>query len=263
MKYIITLFIMIIAAAGHIPAQTSGQASSMASLSAGERAIVKRLLANMVDVKGGKYVMGATSGQAKHAYAWEMPTHEVNMADFKIGRYEVTQEEWEAVMGENPSLFKGAKRPVERVCWDDCQQFIARLNKLTGMKFRLPTEEEWEYAARGGIKSNKDTRFAGSDLIDDVAWYYGNSGRTTHEVGGLQPNELGLYDMSGNVSEWCDGFCDNVRGYDITPDKKLTQRTRRGGNWDRIATFCRNSYRYGRKPDFRAETIGLRLALSE
>ena len=262
MKCVYIFMILMMSVVGKSVAQTAGAVVSMASLSPERKAVINRIASNMVAVKGGNYIMGATAGQTKHAYDWERPAHEVPVADFKIGRYEVTQEEWEAVMGDNPSLFKGAKRPVERVSWNDCQRFIERLNLLTGKKFRMPPEEEWEYAARGGTKSVSDTKYAGSDMIDEVAWYFHNSGQTTHDVGTMKPNELGLHDMSGNVSEWCSGFCDIARGY-ATTSKTLTQRTRRGGNWNRIATFCRNSYRYGRKPDFRTETIGLRLALSE
>lgn len=258
MKRIYILLILVAATVAGVSAQSAGMASGLSSK---QRKILNRIEANMVNVKGGNYVMGATSEQEWHAYDWEKPAHNVTVADFKIGRYEVTQEEWEAVMGSNPSLFKGARRPVERVSWDDCQQFIAKLNQMTGKTYRLPTEEEWEYAARGGMMSSGATKFAGSDSINNVAWYCHNSDHMTHEVGKKQPNELGLYDMSGNVGEWCDGFCDIARGYATKDPKKTVNRPRRGGNWDRIATFCRNSYRYGRKPDYRTETIGLRLAM--
>ena len=256
-KYIIAI---LVAAVAVLPAMSQKQVVVAAPVDpAVALAMAKRIEANMVTVKGGSFIMGATQEQVKHAYDWEKPAHNVTVGDFKLGRYEVTQEEWEAIMGTNPSMFKGKNLPVESVSWNDCQVFIEKLNELTGRKFRLPTEAEWEYAARGGAKA-KGLKFAGSDIVCDVAWYFHNSGKKTHEVGQLAANELGIYDMSGNVGEWCSDFCDVVHGYAPT-STKLTQRARRGGNWNSIAAFCRNSYRYGRKPDFRNETLGLRLAM--
>lgn len=247
------------AAAGVLPSVAQEQEASPPHVDQAVLSVVRRIEANMVAVEGGSFIMGATPEHAKHAYDWEKPAHSVTVDDYKIGRYEVTQEEWEAVMGSNPSVFKGKNLPVENVSWNDCQLFIERLNLLTGLKFRLPTEAEWEYAARGGSKTN-GLKFAGSDNVHEVAWYYHNSGRTTHEVGLLSANELGLYDMSGNVDEWCQDLCDVEHGY-TTKSTNLTQRVRRGGNWKSIATFCRNSYRYGRRPDFRNGTLGFRLAM--
>lgn len=256
MKHALIAILWFIAAPLVLQAQTASAAKVVAPE---VQSVLKRIESNMVPVRGGSYMMGATEEQARYAYDWEKPVHKVIVADFKISRYEVTQEEWEAIMGVNPSMFKGRRLPVENVSWNDCQQFIKKLNQLTGKKYRLPTEAEWEYAARGGAKTT-GMRFAGSDTVKKVAWFYDNSDKKTHEVGLLDPNELGLYDMSGNVGEWCEDFCDIVYGY-ASVSARLTQRVRRGGNWNTIASFCRNSYRYGRKPDFSNETLGFRLAL--
>ena len=145
----------------------------------------------MVRVEGGTFTMGATEKQGDGAYDWEKPAHKVTLSGYSIGRTPVTQALWEAVMGNNPSRFKGKNRPVERVNWDDCQEFVKRLNAKTGGSFRLPTEAEWEYAARGGSKS-KGYKYSGSNNIDEVAWYYDNSDDETHEVATKNPNELGI-----------------------------------------------------------------------
>ncbi|MBQ0015371.1 MAG: formylglycine-generating enzyme family protein, partial [Bacteroidales bacterium] len=150
----------------------------------------------MVEVSGGTFKMGATSEQGSDAWNDEKPVHNVTLSSYYIGLTEVTQELWQAVMGSNPSYFKGLYRPVENVSWDDCQTFISRLNSLTGKNFRLPTEAEWEFAARGGTKS-RGYKYSGSNTLDDVAWHVGNSGDKTHDVGTKAPNELGIYDMSG------------------------------------------------------------------
>ena len=163
--------------------------------------IIAELVNNMVYVAGGTFQMGDWSSGVLN----EVPAHNVTLSSFYIGKYEVTQEQWQAVMGSNPSYFKGAKRPVENVSWGDCQVFIRRLNLLTGKKFRLPTEAEWEYAARGGNKSRGYT-CSGSNTIGVVAWSLSNSNDKTHEVATKAPNELGIYDMSGNVWEWCEDW---------------------------------------------------------
>ena len=213
----------------------------------------------MVRVEGGTFQMGSNDGSSD-----EKPVHEVTLSSFSIGATEVTQELWEAVMGSNSSNFKGSKRPVENVSWDDCQTFISKLNQLTGKKFRLPTEAEWEYAARGGNKS-KGYTYSGSNTLDDVAWHKGNSGSTTHDVATKSPNELGIYDMTGNVYEWCQDWYESSY-YSSSPSSNPTgpssgsYRVRRGGSWDDRARICRVSRRDLYFPDFRDDGYGLRLA---
>ena len=214
----------------------------------------------MKAVAGGTFRMGADDSDA---YNWEKPVHSVTISNYMIGETEVTQELWQAVMGSNPSNFKGAKRPVENVSWDDCQTFIQKLNELTGQRFRLPTEAEWEYAARGGNQS-KGYKYAGSNSIDDVAWYTDNSSRTTHDVKTKAPNELGLYDMSGNVQEWCqDWEADYSSSAQTNPSGPSTGylRVYRGGDWNLNARLCRVSFRYDSPPSYRYIDLGLRLAL--
>ncbi len=224
--------------------------------------IIQNLMDNMVHVEGGTFTMGATSEQGDDADADEKPAHRVTLSSFSIGKYEVTQEEWQAVMGNNPSNFKGAKRPVEQVSWDDCQEFIRKLNAMTGKQFRLPTEAEWEYAARGGSQS-RGYKYAGSNNLDNVAWYYSNASSQTHDVGGKQPNELGLYDMSGNVWEWCqDWYGDYSSSTQANPRgaSSGSNRVYRGGVWNYDARYCRVSLRYYFTPDYRGYYHGLRLA---
>ena len=225
--------------------------------------VLQNLIKNMVYVEGGTFMMGATSEQGSDAYDREKPAHQVTLSSFSIGRYEVTQEEWKAVMGSNPSYFKGKKLPVEKVSWDNCQKFIRKLNQLTGKQFRLPTEAEWEYASRGGSKS-RGYKYAGGNGIGSVAWYDDNSGNKTHEVGKKQPNELGLYDMSGNVWESCqDWYGDYSSSSQTNPtgSSSGSYRVYRGGSWSDLARFCRVSYRDGDAPGFRIYDLGLRLAL--
>ena len=216
----------------------------------------------MVPVEGGTFRMGAII-TAPGAYTFEKPDHDVTLSDYKIGQVEVTQELWEAVMGGNPSRFKGAQLPVEQVSWDDCQEFIAKLNELTGMNFRLPTEAEWEYAARGG-KLSQDTMFAGSTNCPDVAWCSTNAENTTHEVAQKQANELGLYDMSGNVNEWCNDFYARyTTAAQTDPQGPVagTGMVYRGGAYNEGARLCRITYRSSQLSGYRSSRIGLRLAM--
>ena len=233
------------------------------SVTPSQKAVLERLIANMVRVEGGTFTMGATSEQGGDADSDEKPTHQVTLSAFHIGKYEVTQAEWEAVMGSNPSYYKGSNKPVEQVSWNDCQEFIKKLNRLTGLSFSLPTEAQWEYASRGGNRS-KGYKYSGSNKIKDVAWYTGNSGSQTHEVGTKQPNELGLYDMSGNVWEWCsDWYGSYSSGSQTNPTGSTSgsNRVLRGGSWDYRARRCRVSYRYGNYPDDRYFNCGLRLCI--
>ena len=248
---------------------TSGYSSSSSSMASGSNAIsipVKDGISiDMVKVEAGTFMMGATS-EMKDPYSDKKPVHQVTLTnDYYMGKYEVTQALWQAVMGSNPSNFKGDNLPVETVNWNDCQEFISKLNSLTGRKFRLPTEAEWEYAARGGKKS-RGYQYSGSRKISDVAWYEGNSRSKTHPVGRKQANELGIYDMSGNVWEWCSDWYGSYSSSSQTNpmgSDSGAKRVRRGGSWCHIARICRSSYRSGDAPDCRGLYLGLRLALSE
>ncbi len=236
----------------------------------------------MIRVEGGTFTMGATSEQGSDAMSDEKPAHQVTLSTYSIGETEVTQELWKAVMGSNPSEFKGDTRPVEQVSWNDCQEFIKRLNEITGKTFRLPTEAEWEYAARGGGKS-QGYKYSGSNSMDEVGWYWGNSGDTrlsgewdyskvkanhcqTQPVAQKTPNELGLYDMSGNVWEWCSDWMDK---YNSKPQenpygpKSGKYRMFRGGSWFSNGPECRSSHRDYLAPSIRRSSQGLRIALSE
>ena len=269
------------------------------------RFVVNGVAFTMVFVEGGSFRMGCTESQLitnksinpPHILLQpdEVPWHDVTLSSCHIGQTPVTQELWMAVMIENPSRYNGYKRPVECVSWHDCQEFIRRLNELTGERFRLPTEAEWEFAARGGNKS-KDYRYSGSNILNDVGWYWKNSGDNsldcsedtftcfeddprlddylffdkskayTHEVASKSPNELGIYDMSGNVYEWCNDWYDadyytncpkrNPQGPDTG-----TFRVNRGGSWVNAVEGCRNAARSACSPDSKYSNIGLRLAL--
>lgn len=218
---------------------------------------------NMVWVDGGTFRMGATSEQGSDAWDAEKPVHSVTLSGYYIGKTEVTQALWQAVMGSNPSYFEGDDLPVEQVSWDDCQEFIRKLNSLTGQNFRLPTEAEWEFACRGGNNS-RGYKYSGSNYIDNVAWYDGNSGDKTHPVATKSPNELGIYDMSGNVWEWCaDWYGDYSSGRQTNPKGPYdgSNRVHRGGCWYNNAWICRSSRRYCSNPTSRDYYLGLRLAL--
>jgi len=217
----------------------------------------------MIRVEGGSFTMGATMEQGKDLYSNELPTHHVMLSDYYIGETEVTQALWKAVMGTNPSYFKGGSNPVERVSWNDCQEFIRKLNSLTGRTFRLPTEAEWEYAARGGNKS-KSYKYSGSNNIYDVAWYHDNTDSEIHAVKIKSPNELGLYDMSGNVWEWCSDWYDSYSsGSQTNPTGPAvgSNQVLRGGSWNCYKRYCRVSHRYCCLPDGRRDDTGLRLVL--
>jgi len=221
----------------------------------------------MIYVQGGTFTMGATSEQGSDADSDEKPAHRVTLSSYMIGQTEVTQALWQAVMGNNPSEIKGdSRRPVERVSWNDCQEFLRKLNSITGQRFRLPTEAEWEFAARGGVNS-RGYKYSGSNTLDNVAWYDDNSSRTTHPVATKQPNELGIYDMSGNVWEWCSDWYGSYSSSSQTNPQSPSSgsdRVLRGGSWDGSwdgsTRICRVSYRFCDSPDIRGYSYGLRLA---
>lgn len=234
---------------------------------------------NMVKVEGGTFTMGATSEQGSDADSNEKPKHSVTLSSFSIGETEVTQALWEAVMGESVTQIAnrigwntygvGSNYPMYYITWNDCQTFINKLNSLTGKNFRLLTEAEWEYAARGGNKS-RGYKYSGSNNIGDVAWCCDNSAingtRQTHPVKQKQANELGIYDMSGNVWEWCQDWYGSYSSSSLTDPKGPSDgsfRVYRGGGWDFNAWSCRSSLRNDYTPDYRCFDLGLRLALSE
>ena len=228
---------------------------------------VKGVSFTMIAVAGGTFNMGSNVGGSD-----EKPVHSVTLGDYYIGETEVTQALWQAVMGSNPSNFKGSNNPVEQVSYNDCIDFINKLNTLlagqlpAGRKFRLPTEAEWEFAARGGNQGkNNNYKYSGSNYIYTVAWYYGNSGDKTHPVKGKQPNELGLYDMTGNAQEWCyDWYGSNY--YSSSPQTNPqgpssgSTRVLRGASWSYYAQYCSVANRNCNYPDGRGYTYGLRLA---
>lgn len=218
----------------------------------------------MVYVEGGTFMMGSNDSEAREN---EWFVHQVTLSDYYIGETEVTQVLWKAVMGNNPSEYIGANRPVEQVSWNDCQTFIAKLNRLTGENFSLPTEAQWEFAARGGIHS-KGYKYSGSNDIDSVAWYLENADfvddEGTSPVATKQPNELGIYDMSGNVLEFCKDWYDDYTFDAVTDPQGPSSglyRVGRGGGWCIFATWCRCTRRDGYTPSMTSYMLGLRLAL--
>ena len=247
------------------PEPTPNEIKLDANLTPQQKTAIDDLLSSMIKVEGGTFTMGATSEQGSDAYDDEKPTHNVTLSSFYLCKYEVTQALWQAVMGNNPSSFKGDNLPVEQVSWNDCQTFISRLNNLTGKNFRLPTEAEWEYAARGGNRS-RGYKYSGSNTLSDVAWYDGKSESGTHPVGSKSPNELGLYDMSGNVREWCSdryGTYSSTSQTNPTGPSSGSGRVNRGGSWYDVTRSCRLSSRYDDAPVNRHGLLGLRLALSQ
>ena len=227
------------------------------------RFTVRGVSFEMVRVEGGTFRMGATSEQEDEADGDEKPVHSVTLSSYYIGKTEVTQALWQAVMDSNPSYFKGADLPVEFVSWNDCQEFIQKLNSLTGRNFRFPTEAEWEFACRGGNNSC-GYKYSGSNNLDSVAWYDDNSDGQTHPVATKAPNELGIYDMSGNVWEWCgDWYANYTSNSQSNPSGPQSGSCRviRGGGWDYVVWGCRLSFRFRFNPTYRIHFLGLRLAL--
>jgi len=224
----------------------------------------------MVEVPGGSFIMGDDKGQGY--ILSPKPAHEVELDSFYMGQYAVTQRVWEAVMGKNPSYFKGTHLPVEQVSWEDVELFLDKLNGLSKLegdsKYRLPTEAEWEYAARGGPYS-LGSAYAGGEVLEEVAWYGRNSASQTHEVGSKAPNELGIYDMNGNVWEWCqDWYLRNY--YQECYDRRVVKnpqgpktgggRVCRGGSWGNGSGYCRVASRDGDILSARYRNIGFRLS---
>ena len=219
----------------------------------------------MIKVEAGTFMMGATK-EVKEPYKIELPAHEVLLTeDYYIGKYEVTQALWNVVMDSKHSTNDGDLLPKNYVSWNDCQEFIEKLNKITGLKFRLPTEAEWEYAARGGKKS-KRYLYSGSNNVLDVAWYDGNSSNKRHPVGTKQANELGIFDMGGNVSEWCQdlwGQYQNDSQINPLGSSAGTKHVLRGGNYFFDIRICYLSYRMFAESNYKDAFNGFRLALSE
>ena len=219
----------------------------------------------MVLIPAGEFVMGSPDSD-KDAQGWEKPQHRVRITQaFYLGRYKVTQEQWEAVMGKNPSHFKEPRNPVEQVSWNDCQKFLAKLNeKVGGRKFSLPTEAQWECACRAGTKTRY---YFGDDesKLGEYAWYEDNSGNRTHPVGGKKPNAWGLYDMHGSVWEWCqdwwkDGYYAKSPMDDPTGAATGSFRVFRGGCWLNPVGYCRSACRDGYLPGRRTYHLGLRVS---
>ena len=226
----------------------------------------------MVLVEGGTFTMGCTDGECESN---EFPTRKVTLSSFKMAKYPVTQKQWIVIMGRTiteqaalagqANLYgAGDNYPIHYVSWSDAQEFIQKLNASTGKNYRLPTEAEWEYAARGGEES-KGYKYSGGNDIDTIAWYYNNSGQTK-SVGTKAPNELGIYDMSGNVYEWCSDWygpdyqTNSPQNNPIGPATG-SNRVLRGGSWSAGASACRVSYRISNTPNFRKNDYGFRLVL--
>ncbi len=255
------------------------ESSSTASIqnSETEEFVVNGVRFKMVYVQGGTFFMGATAEQGAEAYKNELPVHSVTLSDYYIGQTEVTQQLWKAVMGvylyeqhnianaKEPicELGIGPNSPMYYISWYDCQEFIHKLNQLTGKHFSLPTEAQWEFAARGGNKSC-GYKYSGSNSVSEVAWWHNNSDSIAHTVAKKRPNELGIYDMSGNVWEWCsDWYGDYSSDDQINPQGVASgsYRILRRGCWFDDAKHCRVSRRCGDRPDSRGKPFGMRLVL--
>ena len=246
--------------------QNRRRAEPHRQLTVEQKSILDNIANNMVYIEGGTFMMGPIADEKWKPWDQEGQLHRVNLSSFYISKYEVTQEIWETVMENNPSTFYGVKRPVENVSWEDCQVFIKKLNALTGRKYRLPYEAEWEFAARGGNRS-MGYKHSGSNNINDVAWYERNSSNMTHEVGLKKPNELGLYDMTGNVLEFCQDYYMVYDGNAQTNPTGPTSgffRVYRGGGWGSSIEYryCHISARQPIGPSTAYNYVGLRLALS-
>jgi len=251
----------------------------------------KGVTLEMVHIPAGTFLMGAAPNEAE-AQSWEYPQHQVTLKSFYIGKYQVTQAQWQAIMGNNPSSFKGENRPVEMVDWKDAKAFCERLSQRTGQTFRLPSEAEWEYACRAGTTT---PFYFGETITPDLVNYDGNNPygeapkekyrEETTPVGSFPPNAFGLYDMHGNVWEWCedvwhgnyeraptDGSVWGVKevkkegGFTLSnlfgkKEEENSYRLLRGGSWPFIAVWCRAAHRFLHAPDYRGNHVGLRVVL--
>ncbi|MBP5412560.1 MAG: SUMF1/EgtB/PvdO family nonheme iron enzyme [Bacteroidales bacterium] len=227
---------------------------------------IGEVVLEMIKVEGGTFMMGATPEQGEYVNADEKPVHAVTLGSFYIGKYLVTQALWNEIMDFNPSHFSGEDLPVEQVNWYSCQQFVQKLSEKTGKVFRLPTEAEWEFAARGGVKS-EGFKYSGSNNINEVAWHDEDWDRgSTHPVGTKAPNELGIYDMSGNVREWCQDWYANAYSdaaplnMESNPNVKVN-KVIRGGGWLSYAGNCRVSNRNYSNPQTGYSNIGFRVVM--
>ena len=262
----VTLFALILSCAGTLSAQTQGTGNRVFT--------VNHVPLKLVFVKGGDMQLGCAESRDDSCKPREIPPHTVTLSDFYIGETEVTQAQWMAVMGRdnNPSYWKGNTLPVERVSWAECQRFVARLNKSLaaelpqGYRFALPSEAQWEYAARGGLKS-AGTRYSGGDDLKQLAWFYSNSNERTHDVRIKTANELGLFDMSGNVWEWCQDwfnenyYSENQDWKNPLNDQEATYYVLRGGSWNYAAPYQRCANRDYGSMHSRYEDCGFRVAL--
>ncbi|PKP28327.1 MAG: formylglycine-generating enzyme family protein [Bacteroidetes bacterium HGW-Bacteroidetes-19] len=228
-----------------------------------QKKLIQELIQELIYVDGGTFLMGCNTPKDTQCVEAEFPSHLVTLDPFFIGKFEITQLLWVKIMDHDPNTYKGNTLPVTSISWDDCQEFIKRLNHITSLNFALPTEAQWEFAARGGIKS-KNTPFAGSKEINEVAWYKGNSKLMYQSIGTLAPNELGLHDMSGNVWEWCSDFYGpysteqqkNPKG----PESGVN-RVYRGGSWLDNQSYIRITTRNCGRPDYKMNCLGFRLIL--
>jgi sulfatase modifying factor 1 len=215
----------------------------------------------MVLVKGGSFQMGSSSGDDD-----EIPVHEVSISSYYLSKYEVTQSLWRQVMGSNPSFFKDCDQcPVESVSWIMVQDFLQKLNSITGKLYRLPTEAEWEFAALGGRRS-EGFKYSGSNQIKQVGIFVENASERTHTVGQKLPNELGIYDMCGNVLEWCSdwkGEYSAILSVNPQGNSQGTERVLRGGSWKNSAPYCTSSHRHSYVPFNEGSDCGFRLAMSQ
>jgi TonB family protein len=274
-KVLISLFALLLSVAA---VRAQADASAAGAQRGGEKSHPAE--PKMVLLKGGTFQMGCSSSIRVSGVCHddETPQHSVKVYGFYIGKYEVTQAQWRLIMGNNPSKFKGDKRPVENVSWDDVQEFISRLNAATGKKYRLPTEAEWEYAARGGNDYNPSRMFSGCynctdwDDLDEVAWFYNNSDLRTHNVGTKKksnPNSTtGIYDMSGNVAEWCSDWYDDKYYRRSAKNNPMgassgSDRVIRGCHWHSEAPECYVCSRDHSSPDKRNDYTGFRVVLPD